>query len=82
MRRVKTFTTDEGTLHSDVRIDVYPAVPEVLRVAPGFDPARLAPPEDEEHEAMAKVRIVNAPEAVRPLPVQLRPSTLVTLQNR
>jgi vancomycin resistance protein YoaR len=82
VRRVKTFTSADGMLHSDVRIDLYSAVPEVLRVAPGFDPARLSPPEDEEHEAMAKVKIVNAPEAVRPLPVQLRPSTLVTLQNR
>jgi vancomycin resistance protein YoaR len=82
VRRVRTFTTADGTSHSDVRIDNYPAIAEVLRVAPGFDAARLAPPEDEEHEAMAKVKIVNAPEAVRPVLVQLRPSTLVTLRNR
>lgn len=82
VRRVRRFVLPDGVLHSDVRNDTYPAVPEVLRVAPDFDPARLAPPEDEEHEAMAKVRIVTAPEATRPLLVQMRPSTLVTLGNQ
>lgn len=82
VRRVRSYALPDGTLHRDVRIDVYPSVPEVLRVAPGFDPARLAPPEDEEHEAMAKVKIVPVPDAPRPVLVQLRPSTLVTLDNR
>lgn len=82
VRRVRSFTLPDGTLHSDVRIDNYAPVPEILRVAPGFDPARLAPPEDEEHEAMAKVKVVTAPEAVRPVLVQTRPSTSVTLLNK
>lgn len=82
VRRVRTLQQADGTPRHDVRIDTYPSVSEVLRVAPGFDSARLAPPEDEEHEAMAKVSVVTAPEAVRPLTVQLKPSTLVTLDNR
>ena len=69
-------------LHDDVRTDNYPPVPEVLRVAPGFDVARLGPPEDEEHEAMAKVKIVDAPDALRPLTVQLRPSSIVKVANK
>ena len=82
VRRVRTYGLPDGTLHRDVRIDHYPPVAEILKVAPGFDAARLSAPEDEEHEAMAKVRIVTAPEAVRPLVVQLRPATLVTLMNK
>lgn len=82
VRRVRTMTLDDGTPRHDVRVDSYPPVPEILRVAPGFDPARLAPPEDEEHAAMASVTIVTAPDVVRPLPIQLRPTKLVTLDNR
>ena len=82
VRRVRSLVQDDGTPRHDVRIDTYPSVSEVLRVAPGFDSARLAPPEDEEHEAMAKLTITNAPDAVRPLATQLKPTTLVTLDNR
>lgn len=82
VRRIRSFTTPDGMLHDDVRTDNYPPVPEVLRVAPGFDVARLGPPEDEEHEAMAKVKIVNAPDALRPLAVQLRPSSIVKVANK
>lgn len=82
VRRVRSFTQADGALHSDVRIDNYPPVPEVLRVAPGFDPARLGPPEDEEHAQMAKVTLTTAPEAIRPALVQIRPATIVTLDNR
>ncbi|MBX3226187.1 MAG: VanW family protein [Labilithrix sp.] len=82
VRRVRTLVQDDGTPRHDVRIDTYAAVPEVLRVAPGFDHARLAPPEDEEHAAMAKVTVTTAPTALRPAAAQLKPSTLVTLDNR
>lgn len=82
VRRVRSFTQADGALHSDVRIDQYPPVPEVLHVAAGFDPARLGPPEDEEHAQMAKVMLTTAPEATRPALVQIRPSALVTLDNR
>jgi vancomycin resistance protein YoaR len=81
VKRTRVVTLADGTTKTDFRIDTYPAVPEVLRVPPNFDSARLAAPEDEEHDAMAKLTITTAADAIRPLPIQLRPAAVVTLDN-
>jgi vancomycin resistance protein YoaR len=87
VRRTRTITTSDGTFRRDLRTDVYPPTNAVVRVASGFDAGRLAPRpeggrdgEDEDAPPSVVVRSV-APTAVRPLAVQLRPSTTVTIDN-
>jgi hypothetical protein len=63
VRRVRTVRFGESEKR-DVRVDLYPPTPEILRAR---DPSAT--------------EVIIDPTAVRPLLVQLRPSTLVTLEN-
>jgi vancomycin resistance protein YoaR len=63
IRRVRSVHLGESETR-DVRIDLYPPTPEILRAR---DPSAT--------------EIIVEPSAVRPLLVQLRPSTIVTLAN-
>jgi hypothetical protein len=74
-REVRARAAD-GTIQRDVRVDTYAPTPEIMRVAPSFDAARL----HSHDESPAPPAIVD-PGVVRPALVQLRPSTLVTLNN-
>lgn len=73
VRRTRTIKRRDGTTQRDVRFDLYAAVDEVLAVSNTFDQERLAEP-----GLLTKTPAVGA---VKPLLVQLRPSTTVTLDN-
>ncbi|MBX3261831.1 MAG: VanW family protein [Labilithrix sp.] len=82
VRRIREVRAPGAGARRDVRIDTYPPTHEVLRVAPSFDASRLAGgSEDPNAEEAAPAEIVDAPSATRPVLVQLRPSTVVTLDN-
>jgi hypothetical protein len=86
VRRTRTIRLADGSAHHEIRIDVYPPTNEIVRVAPSFDEARLSAPSadedaDDEPAATAPAVLIVDPAAVRPVLVQLRPSTLVTLDN-
>jgi len=87
VRRVRELRLPDGTTRRDVREDVYPPVPQVVVVAPSLDAARLgrrgAPSQATEPDEPAgpELRTEVEPTAVRPVLVQLRPSTLVTLPS-
>jgi vancomycin resistance protein YoaR len=72
VKRTRTIKRADGTTQRDVRFDLYVAVDEVLVVSTGFDQEKLAEP-----------GVVKTPAAgaIKPLLVQLRPSTTVTLDN-
>jgi vancomycin resistance protein YoaR len=70
VRRVRELRRKDGVFHRDVRVDLYPPTNEVVAVPPGYDGARL----EQERPAID-------PAAVRPVLVQLRPSTEVRLDN-
>jgi vancomycin resistance protein YoaR len=84
VRRERVITDRDGTTHGDFRIDTYAPTNEILRVAPAFDVARLAPPTADESEETPPTTPFTRDEsgAQRPALVQLRPSTRVTLDNR
>lgn len=71
-----------GALHRDLRVDVYPATPEVLRVSRAFDLARITRgvPQGDGRGEDDGVRWETAG-AARPALVQVRPSTSVRLTN-
>lgn len=76
VRRTRTVRWPEQPIRHDVRIDVYPPTNALVRIGPGFDR-----PLDEDGEPTRVEAEVIDRAAVRPAPVQLRPSTLVTLDN-
>lgn len=82
VRRTREVRAEGALARRDVRIDTYPPTNEVLRVAPSFDTSRLSgPPEDPNAEEPTPAEIVVAPGATRPVLVQLRPTTVITLDN-
>jgi vancomycin resistance protein YoaR len=81
VKRTREIRAADGTVKRDVRIDVYPPVSEVVVVAPSFDESRIVTTPTQQAAPDAPTIVVD-PAAVRPVLVQLRPSTLVTLDNR
>jgi len=70
VKRTRTIKRSDGTSQRDVRTDLYAPIDEVLVVAPSFDQERI--------REFTKTPAANA---IKPLQVQLRPSTTVTLDN-
>ena len=81
VKRTREVRTADGAVIRDVRVDVYAPTAEVLRVAKSFDEARLRP-SDEGESAAPPAQRVDDLGAIRPVLVQLRPSKIVTLDNR
>lgn len=88
VRRTREIQTPDGRLRRDVRVDFYPPTSEVVQVAPSFDASRLSrrrpsPPSDVDEEWTPAAAVIPTAGAsvVRPAPVQLRPSSLVVLDN-
>jgi vancomycin resistance protein YoaR len=80
IKRTRELRAADGTVKRDLRIDVYPPTPEVVAVAPTFDESRitLRPAAAESEETPPTIIDTGVP---RPALVQLRPSTVVTLDN-
>jgi vancomycin resistance protein YoaR len=74
VRRVREIKGADDELRRDVRIDVYPPTSEVVALAPSSEK------DDESAASPSRVRVVD-PQAVRPALVQLRPSTMVQVNN-
>jgi vancomycin resistance protein YoaR len=68
VKRTREIRSADGTVKRDVRIDVYPPTNEIVQVSPSFD----------ESQSPKAVIDTGVP---RPALVQLRPSTVVTLDN-
>jgi hypothetical protein len=93
VRRTREIRLSDGSLRRDVRVDVYPPTSQILRVAPALDEARLtATPSESADEAEAMPELTQGqgvrpvtwstdPGVLRPALVQLRPSTMVSLDN-
>lgn len=87
VRRTRAMRSSDGSVRRDVRIDVYPATSEVVAVAPSFEASRLSrrPSEDaspeENGSARSPVSVTTEAGVVRPVVVQLRPSTVVVIDN-
>ena len=87
VRRTRTIQRADGSVRRDVRVDVYPPTNAFLRVAPSFDESRLGvragDEDDDADDDREPAAIVVDPDAKtsRPVLVQLRPSTVVTLDN-
>jgi len=87
VRRTREIIDSEGVLRRDVRVDQYAATDEIALVSPAFDQTRWtgtpkADEPDEEGDApLLHTKVVVAPGTIPPMPVQLRPSQLVTLEN-
>lgn len=77
VKRTREVRAADGSVQRDVRVDVYAPTSEVIRVAPSFDVARLR-----SEDAGEPSPIVVDDGVTRPVAVQLRPSTRVTLDNR
>ena len=73
IKRTREIRIADGSVRRDIRIDLYPATNEIVVVAPSFDDAR--------YESDAAPPTVVDTGVVRPALVQLRPSTLVVLDN-
>lgn len=78
--RTREVRPAEGSARRDVRVDVYPPTPEIIRAAPSFDASRLSSRGAREDGAPPGPVTVG-PGAHRPALVQLRPSTTVVLDN-
>ncbi len=77
VKRTREVRGPDGEVQRDVRVDTYAATPEVVRVAPSFDPARLR----SDDPSLRPRTVIFDAGVVRPALVQLRPSASVTLDN-
>lgn len=69
IKRTREIRGADGAVKRDVRIDLYAPTNEIVEVAPSFD------------ESSITLRDAVSTGVVRPVLVQLRPSTVVTLDN-
>lgn len=86
IKRTREIRAADGAVRRDVRIDLYPPTPEIVQVAPSFDESRIklrsGGSSDEPADAPSEAPLVVIDSGVaRPALVQLRPSTLVVLDN-
>ena len=79
VRRTREVMAPDGAARRDVRIDVYPPVSEIVEVSPSFDESRL--PWRRATGPGEGLTILDEG-VLRPALVQLRPSTLVVLDNK
>jgi hypothetical protein len=70
VRRVRELKRADGSVQRDVRTDLYPPTPEILETPPSWG-----------EEDLSETKITIDPAAVRPVLVQLRPSTRVEWES-
>jgi len=86
VQRTREMRAPDGPVRRDVRIDVYPPVNQVVRVPSSWSAPSTQASEGEDlpdaarGPSLAALPVVDA-SVVRPVLVQLRPSTLVVLEN-
>jgi VanW like protein len=85
VRRTREIQAADGTVRRDVRFDVYPPTNELLRVSPAFDESQAGDGDDDDASTdeprTPRLTIVVDAAATPPVLVQLRPSTVVTIDN-
>ncbi len=81
VQRTRVVRTADGATRREVRVDEYGPTREVLVVAPSFDEARFGDPAGADDPSTIVPIAGDDAGALRPTPLQLRPSTRVELDN-